>query len=305
MNFDKIRKDSKIRVNQSIHCNREGYRESRVKASTGANRITGTRLELGYSHPCSVKKSVHYHEYRELTLHAKCVITDNDEADIRPNKTYLVLANEYGDMVSFDTTYRRNRHGLPFASFVSVNHYRKFTLLGCAFLENEEIPNFDWLFTKWVRCVRTAPWGSSRISARPCLDFVTYDEEIAILRSTLWDAKSKLIDYHASMRSNTIAAAQNSMPTQSAGGVSVHDMQGPSRVATKGRPKSKKLGVDLDKSIKKSMQKKKRNSHPDVVDLRSDNDYDASRKKAFDDATGWNASDGGGFISLLNSFGHS
>ncbi|RYR03744.1 hypothetical protein Ahy_B06g083012 isoform D [Arachis hypogaea] len=113
-NFDMMRKEAKIPVNQSLHCTREGYRESRVKVATRANRIIATRcrarmyvmldrekecwvvsrLELRHFHPCSAKKAVHYHEYRELTMHAKCVITDNDEAGIRPNKTYLALAND-------------------------------------------------------------------------------------------------------------------------------------------------------------------------------------------------------------------
>ncbi|RYR03742.1 hypothetical protein Ahy_B06g083012 isoform B [Arachis hypogaea] len=190
-NFDMMRKEAKIPVNQSLHCTREGYRESRVKVATRANRIIATRcrarmyvmldrekecwvvsrLELRHFHPCSAKKAVHYHEYRELTMHAKCVITDNDEAGIRPNKTYLALANDvdfqgmmtyfvrikeinpnffyaidvddankfrsalwvyarcralyeyYRDVVSFDTTYKRNMHGLSFASFVGVNHH--------------------------------------------------------------------------------------------------------------------------------------------------------------------------------------
>ncbi|RYR08075.1 hypothetical protein Ahy_B05g075622 [Arachis hypogaea] len=113
-NFDKMRKKSNIPINQSIHCTQEGCRKSRVKAVTRANRIIGTRckermyvmldrekeswivsrLELRHFHPCSVKKLVDYHEYRELTTHAKCVIRDNDEASLRPNKTYLALANE-------------------------------------------------------------------------------------------------------------------------------------------------------------------------------------------------------------------
>ncbi|RYR13095.1 hypothetical protein Ahy_B04g070268 isoform N [Arachis hypogaea] len=216
-NFDKTRKDAKIPINQSLHCTREGYRESRVKAATRSNRITATRckarmyvmldrekecwvvsiVELKHSHPCSAEKVIHYHEYRELTMHAKCVITDNDEAGIRPNKTYLALANEVGgssnlsfsekdvrnyiasnlrcsddnadfngmmnyfvasyeyyrDVVSFDTIYRRNRHGLPFASFVSVNHHGKSTLLGYALLVSEEILSFELVFTQWVRCV--------------------------------------------------------------------------------------------------------------------------------------------------------
>ncbi|RYQ82143.1 hypothetical protein Ahy_B10g100742 [Arachis hypogaea] len=92
-NFDKTKKKSKIPINQAIHCTRESYRESWVKAATRANRIIATRcrtrmyvmldrekeswivsrLKLRYSHPCSTKKAVHYHEYRELTMHAKCV----------------------------------------------------------------------------------------------------------------------------------------------------------------------------------------------------------------------------------------
>ncbi|KAL4381732.1 hypothetical protein AHAS_Ahas04G0162900 [Arachis hypogaea] len=46
MNFDKTRKESKIPINQSIHCMREGYRESRVKAATWTNRITATRCRV-------------------------------------------------------------------------------------------------------------------------------------------------------------------------------------------------------------------------------------------------------------------
>ncbi|MED6156746.1 hypothetical protein PIB30_017120 [Stylosanthes scabra] len=50
-----------------------------------------------HTHPCSPQKSIHYHEYWVLSLHAKCVIENNDEAGIRHNKTYLVLSNEVGD----------------------------------------------------------------------------------------------------------------------------------------------------------------------------------------------------------------
>ncbi|RYQ97434.1 hypothetical protein Ahy_B08g093482 [Arachis hypogaea] len=135
-------------------------------------------------------------------------------------------------------------------------------------------------------------------------EFVACDEEAAILRAALWDAKSKLTDYRASMRSNTIAASQNTVPAQCTGGAIVHDIQGPSRVKTKGRPKGKRLRAELDKSIKKSMQKRKRKSHLDEVDLPSDNDHHGSLNKRFEDSTMWNSSDGGGFMHLLNSFRH-
>ncbi|RYQ99258.1 hypothetical protein Ahy_B07g087160 [Arachis hypogaea] len=343
-NFDKAQKESKIPVNQSIYCTREAYQESRVNAATRANRITATRcrarmyvildkekgswvvsrLELRHSHPCSAKKAVHYHEYRKLTMHAKCVITDNDEAQIRPNKTYLALANEVGGL------------GLPFASFVGVNYHGKSTLLGCALLGSEEIPSFEWVFTQWVKCVGTMPreiitdqckamagairkvlpdtvhrwciwhimkksqfklsgyaryeelnammnhivwnspstesfevdwavpscyvlprWSKNVIRKHTYIksshdvarsdesnnlfrhlcsefynvaqEFIACDEEAAILQAALWEAKSKLTDYRASMRSTTVAATQNTMPTQSTGGAIVHDIPGPSR----------------------------------------------------------------------------
>ncbi|RYR04706.1 hypothetical protein Ahy_B06g084483 [Arachis hypogaea] len=97
--YDKI---TKAPLNQAIHCNRDGYRKSRVKAPTRKNTISAAgckvlfKVELTHSHPCSARKAVHYHEYRQLTMHVKCVIEDNDEAEIRPNKTFLALVNEAG-----------------------------------------------------------------------------------------------------------------------------------------------------------------------------------------------------------------
>ncbi|QHO07347.1 Transposon protein [Arachis hypogaea] len=55
-----------------------------------------SKLEFKHIHPCFVKQFAHYHKYRELTMYVKCVIEDNDEAGIWPNKTYLALANEVG-----------------------------------------------------------------------------------------------------------------------------------------------------------------------------------------------------------------
>ncbi|KAL4390784.1 hypothetical protein AHAS_Ahas03G0179700 [Arachis hypogaea] len=233
--FDKI---TKAPINQAIHCNRDGICESRVRAPTWKNTISAAgckariyvkfdkdvqdwvllKVDLTHSQPCSPKKAVHYHGYRQLTMHAKCMIEDNDEAGIRPNKTFLALSNEaggpsnlgfsekdlrnyitarlrnsnvnadvremmsyfrrmkdinpnffyavelddeckfksvvwvdarcrasyeyYGNVVSVDSTYRRNRHGLPFVSFVGVNHHGRSTLLGCALLGNKEITSY-------------------------------------------------------------------------------------------------------------------------------------------------------------------
>ncbi|RYQ92865.1 hypothetical protein Ahy_B09g099107 [Arachis hypogaea] len=44
-NFDKTRKESRIPINRSIHCNRESFQESRVKAATRIKRITTVRCK--------------------------------------------------------------------------------------------------------------------------------------------------------------------------------------------------------------------------------------------------------------------
>ncbi|XP_052118386.1 protein FAR1-RELATED SEQUENCE 8-like [Arachis duranensis] len=53
--------------------------------------------------------------------------------------------------------YSRNKHGLPFASFVGVNHHGKSTLLGCALMGNEKICCFEWVFKQWLRCMGSPP----------------------------------------------------------------------------------------------------------------------------------------------------
>ncbi|RYR59688.1 hypothetical protein Ahy_A05g025611 [Arachis hypogaea] len=192
----------------NLYCTREGYRESRVKAATRANRITATRyrekmyvmldrdkeiwvvsrLELRHSHPCLAKKAVYYH-VASLRITTRLAKTQQDVSSIgkrgwwvfkpeffrkgcqklphkqkiNPNFFYAIFVDDankfrsalwvdarcrtlyeyYGDVVSFDTTYRRNMQGLPFASLVGVNHHGKSTLLGCALLGSENIPSFE------------------------------------------------------------------------------------------------------------------------------------------------------------------
>ncbi|RYR02074.1 hypothetical protein Ahy_B06g080912 [Arachis hypogaea] len=331
-----------------------------VNAATRANRITATRckarmyvvldnenecwvvsrLELRHSHPCSAEKAVHYHEYRELTMHAKCVITDNDEAGIRPNKTYLALANEGAralrDSFSRNTpvvcsgffNWRVDFDPLSQKGQCECNKFESAGILCChtlavwSYYRVDVVPSC-YVLPRWNKNVirKHTYVKSSHDVARSdesnnlfrhlcsefynvAQEFVACDEEAAILRAALWDAKSKLIDYRASMRSNTTAASQNTVPTQSTCGAVVHDIQGPSRVKTKGRPKGKRLGAELDKSIKKSMQKRNRKSHPDEVHLPSNNDHHGSLNKRCEDSTMWNSSEGGGFMHLLNSFRH-
>ncbi|XP_022850810.1 protein FAR1-RELATED SEQUENCE 5-like [Olea europaea var. sylvestris] len=67
---------------------------------------------------------------------------------------------EFGDIVTFDTTYLTNKYEMPFAPFVGVNHHGQSTLLGCGLLSNEDTRTFVWLFRTWLECMHSqAPCG--------------------------------------------------------------------------------------------------------------------------------------------------
>lgn len=60
------------------------------------------------------------------------------------------LYEEYGDCISFDTTYRTNRYNMPFAPFVGVTGHGSTCLFGCAFLGDETAETFKWVFETFI-----------------------------------------------------------------------------------------------------------------------------------------------------------
>ncbi|KAJ1703204.1 hypothetical protein LUZ63_002983 [Rhynchospora breviuscula] len=60
---------------------------------------------------------------------------------------------EFGDVVTFDTTYRTNRFCMPLAPFIGVNHHRRCVFFGIAMLRSEHIAGFVWLFKTWVKAM--------------------------------------------------------------------------------------------------------------------------------------------------------
>lgn len=61
-------------------------------------------------------------------------------------KNYLL----FGDVVSFDTTYRTNKYSMIFAPFIGVNHHRQSITIGACFLANEKVDSFIWLLKKFL-----------------------------------------------------------------------------------------------------------------------------------------------------------
>ncbi|KAF8403835.1 hypothetical protein HHK36_011941 [Tetracentron sinense] len=62
--------------------------------------------------------------------------------DVKTRLNYI----HFGDVVSFDTTYKKNKFLMLFALFTGVNHHRQSIVVGCALLVVETEDSFVWLF---------------------------------------------------------------------------------------------------------------------------------------------------------------
>ncbi|XP_071687228.1 protein FAR1-RELATED SEQUENCE 8-like [Rutidosis leptorrhynchoides] len=60
---------------------------------------------------------------------------------------------EFGDIVTFDTTYLTNKYEMPMAPFVGVNHHGQSILFGCGLISNEDVRTFTWIFRTWLSCM--------------------------------------------------------------------------------------------------------------------------------------------------------
>ena len=74
-------------------------------------------------------------------------------ADARTREAF----KEFGDVVTFDTTYLVNKYSMPFAPFVGVNHHGQSILLGCGLISGEDTDTFRWLFESWLTCMSGVP----------------------------------------------------------------------------------------------------------------------------------------------------
>ena len=59
----------------------------------------------------------------------------------------------FGDVLYFDTTYKKNVYKMPFAPFTGVNHHLQSIQFGCALLLDETEESFVWAFETWLRAM--------------------------------------------------------------------------------------------------------------------------------------------------------
>ena len=87
--------------------------------------------------------------YSAIQLDADDLITNIFWADAKMRSDY----EYFGDVVCFDTTYRKNNEGRPIALFVGVNHHKQTIIFGAALLYDETALTFEWLFQTFTTCM--------------------------------------------------------------------------------------------------------------------------------------------------------
>jgi hypothetical protein len=61
---------------------------------------------------------------------------------------------DFGDAVTFDTTYRTNEYNMPLGVFVGVNHHLQSTVFTCALIRDESVESFVWIFETFLKCMK-------------------------------------------------------------------------------------------------------------------------------------------------------
>ncbi|KAH6796316.1 hypothetical protein C2S51_037302 [Perilla frutescens var. frutescens] len=94
----------------------------------------------------------------------------------------------YGDVLVFDTTYRTNKYNMIYAPFVGLNNHKKNVMFGCAFLTDEKIDTFEWLFEVFKKSMKLK-----------CPVTIFTDQDLAItnaLSKVFPDARHRLCIWH-------------------------------------------------------------------------------------------------------------
>ncbi|XP_062147823.1 protein FAR-RED IMPAIRED RESPONSE 1-like [Alnus glutinosa] len=88
--------------------------------------------------------------YFDIDVDDECRLRNVFWADAQSRASY----EDFGDVVTFDTTYLTNKYEMPFAPFVGVNHHGQSILLGAALISSEDTASFVWLFEAWLKCMK-------------------------------------------------------------------------------------------------------------------------------------------------------
>ncbi|XP_028092999.1 protein FAR-RED IMPAIRED RESPONSE 1-like [Camellia sinensis] len=158
-----INDEAGIRVStnfNSIVVEAGGYEALTFDERDARNHIENARrLRLGIGDAESV--AFYFHRMQQGNSNFYSTIDFDVDGRIRnlfwANARSRAAYKAFGDVVSFDTTYLKNKYDMSFAPFVGVNHHGQSILFGCGLLCNENTKTFVWLFKEWLNCMSITP----------------------------------------------------------------------------------------------------------------------------------------------------
>jgi hypothetical protein len=78
---------------------------------------------------------------------------DKAANDFWADAKMVVDLGQFGDVISFDISSMDNMNLRPFASFVGFNNYGESILLGMAFMYDDTLESFQWLFDTFLNAM--------------------------------------------------------------------------------------------------------------------------------------------------------
>ncbi|XP_024990644.1 protein FAR1-RELATED SEQUENCE 5-like [Cynara cardunculus var. scolymus] len=73
------------------------------------------------------------------------------------DKTARMNYKHFGDTISFDATFRTNKHAMIFVPFVAIDNHKKSVVVGASLIRNESVVNFTWVFNAFMKAHGSQP----------------------------------------------------------------------------------------------------------------------------------------------------
>lgn len=95
-----------------------------------------------------------FREFREADPGFSYSVDTDDEGRLKTlmwtNGRSRMQYAHFGEVITFDTTYRTNLYDMPFGLFVGVNNHFQTILFGGVLMTDESIQSFRWVFKEFV-----------------------------------------------------------------------------------------------------------------------------------------------------------
>ncbi|KAI3667246.1 hypothetical protein L6452_42295 [Arctium lappa] len=77
--------------------------------------------------------------------------------DANEDETARLNYKEFGDTISFDATYRKNKHAMVFVPFVAIDNHKRTVVVGASLIRGETGPYFTWILNAFMKAHGSQP----------------------------------------------------------------------------------------------------------------------------------------------------